>query len=300
MQPARTVAAATVPALAAIAVGYRRVLREIDRVAAVVPPLQGVVHNIRRRWGSVRYRVVNEDAPGRPLVLVHGWGRTADSAFWPLMPAIDGPLVAMDLPGHGASDLRRRFTFDIAAEALLAVCEHAGLERPSLTAHSMGGPVALTAFRKAGASAFSHFTAVATSAYWARPRNWIMVAAAPYVMAAGSPVLVRNQRSEMNRHRDSAGHIAWEYDQRPSRRVLTESALELRRFDARTWSDVELPPTTWIVTRRDGVIPVHDQRSSARHFGAEVLEFDAEHSIIHDSPALLASALDSRPGLVAV
>ncbi len=300
MQPARTVAAATVPALAAIAFGYRRVLKEIDLIAPVPPPLDGVVRSVRRRWGSVRYRYVNEGAFGEPLVLVHGWGRTADSAFWPLMTALDRPVLALDLPGHGASLLNRRFTFELAADALLSVCEHEDLDRPALVAHSMGGPVAMTAFRIAGASAFSGFTALATSAYWARPRNWVMVAAAPYVMAAGSPVLARNQQSEMNRHQGQAGHIAWEYGQRPRRRVLTESALELRRFDARDWNDLELPPTTWIVTRRDAVIPVNDQRSSAEHFGVGVMELDAEHSIIHDSPALLASLLEAASGTVAV
>lgn len=297
VQPARTVAAASIPALAAMIVSHRRVLRDLGRVSPTCPPLAGTVHNVKRSWGWVRYRLVNSDAQERPIVLVHGWGRTADSAFWLLMPELNRPVLAVDLPGHGGSDVRGRFTFDLAAEAVVAACEHAGYVRPSIAAHSMGGPVALTAFRKVGRAAFSDFTAIATSAYWIRPRNWIMVAAAPYVMGAGSPILARSQRSDMRKNSDMAGHIAWEYEQRPSRRILTESAIELRKFDARVWKDMKLPPTIWVVTRGDGVIPAQDQRLSARLLGATILEIDAEHSFIHDTPAEAAGLLEGASAL---
>ena len=37
--------------------------------------------------------------PGPPLVLVHGWGRSADSVWWPVIANTQRTVVAIDLPG---------------------------------------------------------------------------------------------------------------------------------------------------------------------------------------------------------
>jgi hypothetical protein len=62
----------------------------------------------------------------------------------------------------------------------------------------------------------------------------------------------------------------------------------LRRFDARGWTDLHLPPTVWVVAGRDRVLAPLHQRASARHFGAEVVELDVEHSkVVQAHPELL-------------
>ncbi len=60
------------------------------------------------------------------------------------------------------------FSFGLAAEAVGRVVSDAGVERPVLVGHSMGGPVVLTTLRHAAAE-FSGLVALATSAHWVRP-----------------------------------------------------------------------------------------------------------------------------------
>ncbi len=91
-----------------------------------------------------------------------------------------------------------------------------------------------------------------------------------------------------------AERIAWAYTRRPARRLLDESALALRRFDARRWDDLELPPTTWVVATNDAVLDPRHQRVSARFFGADVVECDAEHSMVVHSPGTVLEILDNR------
>jgi pimeloyl-ACP methyl ester carboxylesterase len=307
MRGARPIVMAAVPAAAVLAwSSHRRTVRELEGHAAVPPALTGTVCTLATSWGRLSYRLVEGSEPGPPLVLVHGWGRTADSAWWPLLGRSSQTLLAVDLPGHGRSLLDRPFTFELAAETVLAAIEHAGLERPVLVGHSMGGPIALTAVRTAGSGAFTALAALATSAYWVSARHRVVLAAAPYILAPRSPVLVRSQRAEARRAPQEATRIAWEYALRPARRVLVEAAMELRRFDARRWHDLDLPPTAWVVATRDGVIdPVH-QRASAAHLGASVVEVPTEHSIVIEAPAAVERILravcarPSGPLLVAV
>jgi hypothetical protein len=152
----------------------------------------------------------------------------------------------------------------------------------------MGGPVALTALRGSDPGHFSGLVAMATSVYWVRPRLRAILAIAPYVMANGSPVLVHREHAELRQAPEVAHHIAWAYAQRPLRPRLREAAAVLRRFDARGWTDLHLPPTVWVVAGRDRVLAPLHQRASARHFGAEVVELDVEHSkVVQAHPELL-------------
>jgi pimeloyl-ACP methyl ester carboxylesterase len=242
--------------------------------------LRGECRQIETSWGSIGYRWVEGD-PDRPaLVLVHGWGRTADSTWWPVIASCRRTMVLIDLPGHGRSRLDRPFSFDLAADVIDRVVADAGVVRPVLVAHSMGGPVVFTALRGADPERFSGLVALATSAYWGRPRLLLTLAVAPYAMAPGSPVLIHKEHAELRSAPDVAHHIAWAYAQRPLRRLLREAAAALRRFDARDWTDLALPPTTWVVAGKDRVLAPAHQRGSARHLGAEIVELDVEHSMI--------------------
>jgi pimeloyl-ACP methyl ester carboxylesterase len=273
--------------------GHRRTVRAVNRHPMSAPPLPGVCRDITTSWGSVSYRWLEGD-PDRPaLVLVHGWGRTADSTWWPVIASSGRTLAVIDLPGHGRSRLDQPFSFELAAEAVNRVVEHAGLDRPVLVAHSMGGPVVFTALRGSEPGRFSGLVAMATSLYWVRPRLRAIVTLAPYVMANGSPVLVHRERAELRNFPDVAHHIAWSYTQRPHRRRLGEAAHALRRFDARGWSDLSLPPTTWVIAGRDRVLAPGHQRASARFCGAQVVELDVEHSMMIQAHGDLLEILDT-------
>ncbi len=294
MNGSRTFALASVPAAAGLAWHhYRRAVRAVAAHPAAAPSLPGQRRQVPTAWGSAAYRLVEGD-PGRPaLVLVHGWGKTADSAWWPIIADCTRTMVVVDLPGHGRSRLKTRFSFSLAAEAVERALDDAQLQRPVLVGHSMGGPVVLTNLRRRGPEAFSGLIAIATSAHWVRPRLRVMMAMAPYAMAPRSPLLLRTERSELRNTPQLAHHIAWAYTRRPNRRLLDETATALRRFDARGWSDLALPAsTTWVVATQDTILAPDNQLASARHFGAHVVEVDAQHSMVVQAPEAVLGILE--------
>lgn len=285
MNRATTLALASVPAAAGFAWrGYRKAADALAAVPSSEPRLPGERREMTTRWGSVSYRMVEGD-PGRPpLVLVHGWGKTGDSAWWPLMTKSDHTMVVVDLPGHGFSGLDEPFTFSIAAEAVERSVVDSGVESPVVVAHSMGGPVAMTAIRRGDPHLFSGMIAMASSAYWVRPRLRAMMAMAPYALAPGSPFLLHTQRAELRELPELAPYLAWAYSRRPTPRILAESASELRHFDARGWSDLSLPRTTWVVASDDGVLSPRHQRASAEQYATTMVEVEAQHSMVVQVP----------------
>jgi len=79
---------------------------------------------------------------GPPVVLVHGITESAAS-FTPVADRLSttNRVVTLDLRGHGESTLAA--TYDLAAMAgdVIAVIRAAGVERPHLVGHSLGGAV---------------------------------------------------------------------------------------------------------------------------------------------------------------
>lgn len=294
MRAKTRVTTAAVPALtASFFVAYRRAADRLDMAPAAAPPLPGRVTTIATDWGRLSYRYVEGRHYGPPLVLVHGWGRTADTAWWPLIQRSERPILAVDLPGHGRSILDRRFSFGLAADAVLTAVQHAGVRGAQLVGHSMGGAVALTTLLHARAGLFSSFVGLATSAYWATPRHRVKLLAAPWVLGPRSPFLLRALSRERIADPDGAPRIAWEYASRPARQVLIDAAMELRRFDARHWGALlHLPPSTFAVTIDDGVIDPDDQRASARFFGCRTVDIASDHSVVSLVPDTVARILD--------
>ena len=85
------------------------------------------------------------DGSGSRVLALHGWLDNADS-FAPLAPHLPAPdLVAVDMPGHGASahlPPAADYTMAGFARAGFAMADALGWERFDLLAHSLGGAVA--------------------------------------------------------------------------------------------------------------------------------------------------------------
>jgi pimeloyl-ACP methyl ester carboxylesterase len=292
MKPARTLALA-LPGAAAAALwgGYRHAVREFQADRPPPPRLPGHVRSMVTHWGRLCYRVIEGSDRDAPLVLIHGWGRSADSAWWPLLEHTERTVIAVDLPGHGRSNLEKSFSFDLATEALQLAIEDAGLDRPILVGHSMGGPVSLMAVRR-HPTGFGGLVVLATSAYWVSPRLQVIVAAAPYLFAPRSPIVRAAMRQESRRSPEARLAVSRSYGLRPSRRVLAEAGVELRRFDARRWEPFEMPPLLWLVTRKDGVISPADQTASAAHLEAKVETIHADHAVIATHARELSDLID--------
>ena len=85
---------------------------------------------------------------GAPVVLLHGGPGSYDHTYF--KPDFErlaevAQVVYLDLPGHGRSDHgdASAWTFAGAADEVRAFCDEAGLERPIVYGHSLGGFVAL-------------------------------------------------------------------------------------------------------------------------------------------------------------
>jgi haloalkane dehalogenase len=83
---------------------------------------------------------------GPPVLLLHGW--PTSSLLWrEVMPPIAraNRVVALDLPGFGASDKPTgiRYGFEFFARALDGFLAHLGIDRLGLAVHDLGGPVGL-------------------------------------------------------------------------------------------------------------------------------------------------------------
>ncbi len=281
------------PGAAAVAVRqYRRTARGLDAARARSPELAGTVHTVPMRWGRLSYRLSPGDPDLVPLVLIHGWGRTGDSAWWPIIERTRRTVLVPDLPGHGRSMLDGHFSFRLAADAITHAVTQAGLSDAVVVGHSMGGPVAMTTLAHAPAGLFSGFVAVATSSYWVTPRQQVKLAAAPWILAPRSPILIRAQQRQSTRSPEQADRLAWEYAVRPPRSVLIDAALELRQFDATGWAEALLPPTLWVVASRDGVIDPRHQRRSAEMARARMVVLPTDHSVVTEVPDLLNRVIE--------
>jgi len=139
---------------------------------------------------------------------------------------------------------------------------------------------------------FSGFIAVATSSYWVTPRQQVKLAAAPWILAPRSPILIRAQQRQSARAPEQADRLAWEYAVRPPRSVLIDAALGLRRFDATGWAEALLPPTVWVVAAHDGVIDPRHQRRSAEKAGARMVVIATDHSVVTEAPDLLNRVIE--------
>jgi pimeloyl-ACP methyl ester carboxylesterase len=89
----------------------------------------------------VRYESVGSGREA--IVLVHGW--SGDAGVWRFQVpelAKSARVIALDLPGHGASDKpETAYSMDFFAGAVEAVMLDAGVDRAVLVGHSMGTPI---------------------------------------------------------------------------------------------------------------------------------------------------------------
>jgi pimeloyl-ACP methyl ester carboxylesterase len=92
---------------------------------------------------TIAYR---EAGSGPAVLLLHGW--PTSSYLWrDVLPTVarSGRVIALDLPGFGASDkpLDIRYTFDFFSQAIDGLADQLGLDRLALAGHDLGGPIAL-------------------------------------------------------------------------------------------------------------------------------------------------------------
>jgi pyruvate dehydrogenase E2 component (dihydrolipoamide acetyltransferase) len=95
--------------------------------------------------GGKALRVAETHGEGAPIVLLHGFGADLNNWLFNIGElAAAGPVIALDLPGHGGSD---KDVGDGSIEALSRAVAGAlralGVERAHLVGHSLGAAVAM-------------------------------------------------------------------------------------------------------------------------------------------------------------
>lgn len=106
-----------------------------DAESSWIPGAAGTLHIVERHPGG-----------SLPIVFIHGLGGRAEQ--WSAQLADAGPAlraVALDLPGHGRSDLAADGDYSVAAlaSAVGATADALGLRRAVLVAHSLGAAAAI-------------------------------------------------------------------------------------------------------------------------------------------------------------
>lgn len=225
-------------------------------------------------------------------VLVHGGG--FDSRCWDLLlPHLDRPALAVDLPGRGAHPAPwERIDFRLCAESVAADVDAAGADEVVLVGHSLAGCV-LPAIvgvlgrlvrhavfvgctvPEQGRSAFDTLD----PAIQQRIRDAGPIEPRPMDPAMAKIVLGNDLDEEQ---------IAWCVDRLvPEAPSLTQEEVDLTPF-------TDGPPRTWVRTLQDVIVPAEKQSRFADNLGdCAVVDIDAGHMCMVSQPAALAGLLAS-------
>ena len=94
------------------------------------------------------------DGPGTPVVLVHPIN--TDSSVWTAVAELlEGPVVALDLRGHGSSGLDGPYTVDGYVDDVLAAMDALGVAAAHLAGGSLGGTIGVALAARAPERALS-------------------------------------------------------------------------------------------------------------------------------------------------
>ncbi|MGH8931698.1 MAG: alpha/beta fold hydrolase [Egibacteraceae bacterium] len=230
--------------------------------------------------------VGDEAGPQRPvIVLIHGWMFPADLTWFACYQPIAqiGPIVAMDLRGHGrGSRPCEPFRLADAADDIAALLRELGTGPAVAVGYSMGGTIAQLLWRRnpdvvrglvlcATAATFSEH--LGDRLLWRGmgafqvalrlvPRFWWQRLGRSYLPEA-SPSLLPWMIGELDR--GSAEDVA-------------EAGRELGRYDARDWLGGVDVPTAVVVTAKDRLVPAARQRALASLIaGAQTYEVPLGH-----------------------
>src|SRR6478672_3269295 len=105
-----------------------------------------IFDRLTTRYGDLAATSCGHDDERRPLVLLHGL--TFDRTTWqPVLDELDAVdparrVIAVDLPGHGASAPAACYDLEVVASAVHAAVEAAGIDHPVLVGHSISAVIA--------------------------------------------------------------------------------------------------------------------------------------------------------------
>lgn len=251
-------------------------------------------------------------SPGRPVVvLLHGWGVTADLNWFAAYPALGRRyrVLAIDHRGHGRGirPAAGKVRLSDCADDVAALLDVLGIENAVVVGYSMGGAVAQLLWRRHPArvsglvlcSTARHFQGGPLSSLWYR--SYTPLAALANAAPRPAASLVRSRVDRRVAGDDRAGWMRSELVRADPAGLLT-SMRSVGRIRSNAWIGEVDVPTAVIVTTKDRTVPPRNQRRlGAAIPGARIYEVVGPHDAIVTRaadylPVLLdATAAVSRP-----
>jgi len=247
---------------------------------------------------------VDRDARTRPgLVLIHGgfhaarcWGPTVAELE---RQAPDVPVLAVDLPGRGASPAELgAVTIRACVDSVVERIEAAGLDEVVVAAHSAGGLTAPGVVARLGAARVAGLVFIAAlvppegataleSIPWP-PVRWLM-------SRLNRPGGVRRPPSRALARLSFCNGMTRQQRELVYDQLCPEAANLFNEPAVRTGIPASVP-YTWVLTLRDRACPARYQRSYIQRLGRvdDVVEVDTCHDVMISEPATLAAILAER------
>lgn len=261
------------------------------------------------------------DAPGpRPdapcVLLLHGWMFPADmhwfNSYGPLTRI--ARVVAPDHRGHGRGTRPSKpFRLVDVADDVAALIRALDLGPVTAVGYSMGGPIALLLWQR-HPDVVSGLVLCATSATFNTTRadrwRWRGIGILQLAMrllprhwweGLSHALIDRRVPLQLTRLIDTdlpvelQDLLPWMIGEadRGSAEDIAEAGRELSRFDARGWVGTVDVPSVVIITARDKLVGVGNQRDLARRLGAATtaIELDVDHDAMITRPDVFVPAL---------
>lgn len=176
------------PAAVALAVGLAACASPPAPQGTVAPRATMATTPVRRGQAPVNgidmYYEVHGNAPGVPLVLLHGGGSTIESTYGRVLPlfARQRTVIALEEQGHGrTTDREAPVLFDTSAADVAALLRLLELPRADVMGFSNGGSVALRlAIREPTLVRRLVFASSITKKAGAAPQLWEFLAKATF------------------------------------------------------------------------------------------------------------------------
>ena len=243
--------------------------------------------------------------PGAPtIVLLHGWTVTSDLNWFTSYATLGEHfrVVAVDHRGHGRGiRTRRPFRLEDCADDAVFVADALGIDRFVPVGYSMGGPVAMLAWRR-------HRHRVAGLVLCATARNFRGSVRNRVEFPLFTPVSLATRLAPGSTDRRL---FEWLIDQRVADRdyhpwvigeiksgdprLLLDAGRAIGRFDAAPWVGEVDVPTSVVVLSDDTIVPTRRQEKLAAALpGAEVWRLDGDHDLcLTDADPFVSALIDA-------
>jgi 3-oxoadipate enol-lactonase len=241
------------------------------------------------------------------VVLLHGWGATADLNFFRTYSDLAARyrVVAFDMRGHGRG-LRPRafFRLEDCADDVIAVADGLGIDQVIPAGYSMGGVVAQLVAHRHPARVAGVVLCATSKKFRSTGRERVLWDTSMSLAAAAltlTPAGLRtNLLSKFLLVRKEPGTPKWMLDElaRTDPALVVQAGLAIGRYDASSWIG-ELGvegssgiPASVVIMQHDQTISTPRQRKLAAALsGATSFEVDSDHRAAVNNPELFNPAL---------